>query len=539
MKMQNVGPIGKVTGSCTWLFDKDKSWSFLIDCGMQQGEITQEDWNQGLCWPFNPHEIQFVILTHAHIDHCGLLPLLYKKGFTGKVICTTETAEIAKILLRDAVNLGASYAYDDIKAIDWFEPKGKGLLGSFHPLANNLFVKFFRTNHLIGAVSAAIYWGEPVPGKQKNIIFSGDIGPCFEDQEYLPFNRHLMIPSDKQPFNYAVIESTYGGVVREPELTSRAKRLARIKEFLEAVVSSKGTLLLPSFSLGRSQDLLFDLHWIINSEPEKFGELELLLDSPTARKINPIFLKAMQRTEAGGKGRKKVRPLWLGKQMFRWFDLDDCEPTHIDKMEDIIRQCLGFEGIHKHDPMLGNKVAKNWKSRLTVVEKRGEIINQTAKPRVVVASSGSCDGGAVAQWLGSVLKSDRNIVALTGFCTSNSIGGQLHTLSEIDNRERRRHTGVLSWGDQAPDVRIRDIQASITELRGYSGHADQAGLLNWLFWKFKSEDWSKTANEIFIQHGDDRNRDKLENAVNEFSLDAGCPVKVIKPTSSNNIFDLG
>ncbi|MBU2071645.1 MAG: MBL fold metallo-hydrolase [Gammaproteobacteria bacterium] len=539
MKMQNVGPIGKVTGSCTWLFDEDRNWSFLIDCGMQQGEFTEKDWNQGLYWPFKPSEIQFVILTHAHIDHCGLIPLLYKKGFKGRVICTQETADIAKILLKDAVNLGAAYSNADIKAINWSEPNGIGLMGKFHPIGQDLFLRFYRTSHLIGAVSAAIYWGKPIPGQQKSIVFSGDIGPSMEDQEYLPFNRHVMIPGDKQPFNYAVIESTYGGVVREADLTCCISRFARIKELLDKILLTNGTLLLPSFSLGRAQDLLFDLHWVINSEPEKYGEIEILLDSPTARKINPIFIKAMQRTEVGGKGLKKVRPLWLGKQMFRWFDLDDCEPAHIDKMDDIIRQCLGAKPKHEYDPTIGNETAKNWKSRLTLVEKRAELFNQSNKPRVVVASSGSCDGGAVAQWLGMVLKSERNIVALTGYSSASSVGGQLHTLSEIETRERRRHSGVLSWDGQAQDVKIRDIQAEITSLRGYSGHADQKGLINWLFWKFKSEDWCKTASEVFIQHGDDRNRDKLESAIMEFSVAADCPIRVVKPSSSNNIFDLG
>ncbi|WP_445427367.1 MBL fold metallo-hydrolase [Alishewanella sp. HL-SH05] len=539
MKMQNVGPIGKVTGSCTWLFDEERKWSFLIDCGMQQGEFSEKDWNQGLCWPFKPSEIQFVILTHAHIDHCGLIPLLYKKGFKGRVICTNETAEIAQILLRDAVKLGAAYSNADINSIIWTEPKKTPLLGGYHSVGKDLFLRFFRTNHLIGAVSAVLYWGKPIVGQQKSIVFSGDLGPCVEDQEYLPFNRHTMIPSDKEPFNYAVIESTYGGLIRDASLTCHMSRHAKVKELLDKILLTKGTLLLPAFSLGRSQELLFDLHWVINSDPEKYGEIEILLDSPTARKINPIFINAMQRTEVGGKGLKKVRPLWLGKQMFRWFDLDGSEPAHIDKMDDIIRQCFGFKPIHKYDPSIGNETSKNWRCRLTLVDNRAELINQSHKPRVVVASSGSCDGGAVAQWLSMILKSERNIVALTGYCSASSVGGQLHTLSEIETRELRRHNGVLSWDGQAQDVKIRDIKANITSLQGYSGHADQKGLLSWLFWKFKSDDWRKTASKVFIQHGDDRNRDKLENAIIEFSIATDCPVKVVKPSNSNNIFDLG
>ncbi len=538
MKMHNVGPIGKVTGSCTWMYDQDRKWNFLVDCGMQQGEFTEKDWNQGLFWPFEPREIQFVVLTHAHIDHSGLLPLLYKKGFSGKVICTKETAEIAKILLNDAAKLGAAFSKSDIESIKWFEPSGKTLLGAFHTIGDNLFLRFFRTGHLVGAVSAAIYWGNPIRGQQKSIIFSGDIGPCYEDKEYLPFNRHVMVPTSNQPFDYAVIESTYGGMIREPELTCIETRHAKIKTLLDQILETKGTLLLPSFSLGRSQELLFDLHVVINSEPKKYGGIELLLDSPTAEKINPIFLKAMQRTEITGKGFKKVRPIWLGKQMFRWFELDGAEPAHIDKMDSIIRCSLGFKSQHVDDSAIGNSLARNWRTRVSVVKNRADFINQTSRPQIVIASSGSCDGGAVAQWLGTVLKSDKNIVALTGYCPPKSVGGILGSLAEIENSERRRHSGELSWDGQAKNVKYRDIAATITALKGYSGHADQHGLLSWLFSKFKSENWLQTASHVFIQHGEDRSREQLEKAILEFSSKHSCPVSVTKPSSVNNVFEL-
>lgn len=108
MNIEFLGPLGRVTGSCTWMHDEEKGWNFLVDCGIQQGEGNPDIWNQGVDWPFEPSEIKFVLLTHAHMDHCGLIPMLYKRGFLGKVICTSETAAIAKVMLVDATRYRAS-----------------------------------------------------------------------------------------------------------------------------------------------------------------------------------------------------------------------------------------------------------------------------------------------------------------------------------------------------------------------------------------------------------------------------------------------
>jgi metallo-beta-lactamase family protein len=124
------GPLGVVTGSCTWR-DIERDWNFLIDCGMQQGETTADEWNSGV-WPFDPAEIQFVVLTHAHIDHCGLIPVLYKKGFKGQIYCTEETKEIATYLLKDAASQsGGPFNRSDVDAVRWHEPGSEKQLGTF------------------------------------------------------------------------------------------------------------------------------------------------------------------------------------------------------------------------------------------------------------------------------------------------------------------------------------------------------------------------------------------------------------------------
>ncbi|MES2280106.1 MAG: MBL fold metallo-hydrolase [Pseudomonadota bacterium] len=160
MEVRFLGPLGVVTGSCTWMRDMDRDWSFLVDCGLQQGERTQEEWNQ--CdWPFDPATLKFVVLTHAHTDHCGLLPVLYQRGFTGPVYCTKETAGLAKALLLDSTGHTDLYTEADVARVQWKEPGAHKPLGEILPVDQDLFLRFFRSGHIVGAVSVAVLWGSP------------------------------------------------------------------------------------------------------------------------------------------------------------------------------------------------------------------------------------------------------------------------------------------------------------------------------------------------------------------------------------------
>ncbi|RUO20918.1 MBL fold metallo-hydrolase [Aliidiomarina iranensis] len=514
MNIEFLGPLGRVTGSCTWMYDKEKDWNFLVDCGIQQGEGNSDVWNQGVEWPFEPREIKFVLLTHAHVDHCGLIPLLYKKGFQGKVICTSETAAIARVMLADAVKLCAFYDESDVAKIKWFEPRGKSLLGgALHPIDDDLYINFYRTSHIIGAVAIGVYWGDFKAGKQKKIVFSGDLGVCNEDSEHLPLLRHIMKPHE---FDYAVIESTYGGKVRSTEEQTVEFRWNQIQKLCDQVVANDRGALLPSFSLGRAQDLLFDLHWILNSKPEKYSNIELVFDSPTANKLTPIILQALERTEVTGKSFKKARPLWLGKQIFRWFELDDTDPNQVDRLIDIVRMTLGeVPKFPEYAGLFGNQIAKSWASRVRVISERNqrEEIPENGS-QIVIASSGSCDGGAVTHWLPKVVRSERNLICLTGFSGPASVAGQLSNLQGVERSERRRLRGSIQIESANLEIPIRDISCQITTLNGYSGHADQTGLLNWLFWSFKGES-RRTAPFIFIQHGNDNERKALKKAICE------------------------
>jgi metallo-beta-lactamase family protein len=539
MEVCFIGPIGKVTGSCTWMRDTQRGWSFLVDCGMQQGEMTATEWNQ--CnWPFKPSEIKFVILTHAHIDHSGLIPALYRDGFKGTVYCTRETAELAKLSLTDAAKFpDAPFKEKDVERIKWHEPQRKPLLGNFHPIDHDLFVRFFRVGHVVGAVSASIYWGSKGEG-QKSITFSGDIGPYFEDEENLPLLRFNMNPA---PSNFAVIESTYGRRVRPVEETDAEHRRANLRLLIDQAIERQGALVMPAFALGRTQNLLFDLSWIYLEDPEKYRAVTILIDSPSAMKMHDIVCEALSRTECtGGHAGGKVRPMWLGKQLFRMLGLDDKDPLHHQRANEIIAMTLGMKatGDSEHKD-LGNDMAKRWRPLCKVVSRadREQLIAEAlGKPTVAVVSSGMCDGGPALAWLPRVLESARCQVALTGYCASGSAGGRLRSLENIPTSELVRHSGSIEWGgNKERKTLIGDIRASISVLSGYSEHSDQAGLLKWLF-RQREDKWTQAGEVVFIQHGDDLSREALARAIETRASEIGLDARPVIPSDPKTWFDL-
>lgn len=532
MEIRFLGPLGKVTGSCTWMRDKARNWNFLIDCGMQQGELSAKEWNQ--CdWPFVPAELKFVVLTHAHIDHSGLLPALYKQGFDGTVYCTRETRDLAKILLNDAASFpDAIFTKSDVERIKWHEPGTIPLLGSWHSVDNDLRLRFFRSGHIMGSVSVSVYWGPK--GNQQSIAFSGDVGPCYEDAEYLPFMRFNMQPD---PCDFAIVESTYGAVTRSSEDEDAELRRSRLRALIDRVIEQNGSLMIPAFSLGRTQDLLFDLHWIVAENPGKYGVVDFLFDSPAASSMHPILLEGLARTESNGK-HGKVRPLWLGKQLFRWLGLDDKEPPHISRVLEIVRMTLGlnYQGTAKTSE-LGNSVARAWQPIMRPIKDRRETFRGgIPNPAVIVVSSGACDGGPAAAWLPQLLGSANNIIALSGYCSPASIGGQLISLKDVPVHERARCSGDLYWSAGNTFAKS-DIRANIEMLSGYSAHADQAGLLEWLFKPYQNG-LRLAGRTVFIQHGTDSQRGALRDAAMRRAREVEMPISIIQPDCPDKWFNL-
>lgn len=538
MQVRFLGPLGKVTGSCTWMRDEARNWNFLVDCGMQQGERSTRNWNSCSEWPFQPSELDFVVLTHAHIDHSGLVPVLYKRGFKGRVYCTEETQQLAELLLRDAARFPeAPYSEEDLKKINWWPPSGITKFGVYHPVAQDLFIRFFRSGHIVGAVSVSIHWG-PKGDTQKSIVFSGDIGPGSEDGEVLPFLRYPLHP---KPGCFAVLESTYGSVVRRESEKTPVERRTQLKELLDKILESGGTLALPAFSVGRTQDLLFDIHYLVADCPERYAAIRFLIDSPTAAKVNSITYESLKKTQLNPRT-GKVRPLWLGKQLFRELSLDRNNREHIDCALAICAMTLGHHKEVALEVRHGNSLVTGWRPLFEEVRNRGRLVEQKEGPRVVLMSSGTGDGGPCASWLPELIRSKENIVAMAGYCAPSTIGGQLLELSVAPLDQRKLHNGKIVWkdmdGSQRVSVPVSKVQASITFLKGYSAHGDQSDLVNWLFEDHRGQVKQTLGSTVFLQHGDDQARNGLEQAILDRSDAWDLDVRVVKPGDSEQWFDL-
>ncbi len=533
MQLRFLGPLSIVTGSCTWMRDTERGWNFLVDCGMQQGELKADDWNKRV-WPFDPADIKFVVLTHAHIDHSGLLPRLYKDGFSGTVYCTKETAALAEIVLLDAAQYATCpYKDSDVARINWHEHMSTAVLGGFMPVGQDLFLRFWRSAHIMGAVSVSVVWGPKGPN-QRSITFSGDLGPNAEDVEELPYLRHRMTPVGA---TFAVVESTYGNIVRDPDTQTAEARRAALRDLLDDAIARNGILLLPCFALGRTQDVLFDLHYIVAENRERYGHIAFYLDAPMAARMQKVVAKGLDRTEQSG-SQGKVRPLWLGKQMYRWFGLDDKVPAHTERLVDMLAVALHVQTQSRRgDTSVGNSVARAWAPILRTVKKREDVRAEgLVGPSVIVSGGGMCEGGPVGYWLSELLGDPRLTVALTGYCSASTIGGKLRVLGAAPLAERQRHRGRLTWSP-AQSVAIADIRARIVSLTGYSAHADQKGLVDWLFSQFKGE-WYSVGQTVFVQHGEDQQRSALAEAAQARADELGLRVNTLLPNDDAAWHDL-
>lgn len=270
MKVRFVGAVGTVTGSCSWLKYDRANLQFLVDCGMYQGEGDAERRNNAK-FPFTPSELDFVFLTHAHIDHCGLIPRLYKEGFQGKVYCTAATAELAELMLNDAAKQkGSRYTSFDVQQIrfDHVDERRNFGWSRWIPFRDGLYMQFLRTSHVLGAASIGISWKTDNEDCKDNssIIFSGDLGNNTEDNCYRPLLADCQRPYETA--DYIVLESTYGSRSRDKAFCSFDQAVGKLREVLaEAIWDRGGNVVIAAFSLQRTQELVITLAKALENGP--------------------------------------------------------------------------------------------------------------------------------------------------------------------------------------------------------------------------------------------------------------------------------
>ena len=468
MKLEFLGAAHEVTGSCHYLEFADKH--VLVDCGMEQGPDLYV--NQEI--PVNASTIDYVFVTHAHIDHSGLLPMLYNHGFRGQIFTTTATHQLCEIMLKDSAHIQMFEA-------EWKNRKAKragrpevvplydmndamGVLGHFvsceyHSVINvceGLKVRFVDAGHLLGSSSIEMWisenTGEGV--EERKIVFSGDIGPgnrpLIKDPEYLT------------SADYVVMESTYGDRTHETP-PDYAVELARV---IRDTFTRGGNLVIPAFSVGRTQEMLYFIRRIKteNLLPE-FQNFEVYVDSPLAVEATTIFGKNVQ----------------------------DCfDDTALALVQQGINP-IGFPGL-----------------RMAITSYESKMINFNDKPKVILSASGMCEAGRIRHHLKHNLWRKDSTILFVGYQVPGTLGNAL-----LNGAKE-----VKLFGETI------EVQAKIENLPGISGHADVNQLTKWVSM------FDPKPKRVFIVHGEDKVTEQFAAHIHEeLGLDAYAPF-------SGDTFDL-
>lgn len=444
MEITFHGSAGTVTGSCYQL--KSETKNILVDCGMYQGRKEFEQLNYQP-FRFNPAEIDAVVITHAHIDHTGLIPKLSKAGFRGKVYCTPPTKSLAEILLPDSAYiqemeverknrkalrsnkelLEPIYTLDDVERV----------LQSFIPVEygkeiniNSEFKVIFRdAGHILGSSIVEIFFNG------KKIVFSGDLGrhnqPLITDPEYI------------KDTDYLVMESTYGNRFHiQPE--SKKDQFSRI---VKKTIRKGGNLIIPSFAVERTQEVIYILKTLMDSG--EIPKLDIYLDSPLAIKATEIFSKYP-------------------------CGYDEIAQEMLSKEED--NDLFKFE---------------NLKFSLTAEE--SQKLNSIRKNAIIISASGMADAGRIKHHLKHNLWRPESTVLFVGYQAEGTLGRRI-----LDgNKTVRIHGEEIS------------VKAEIEIIEGFSGHADQKDLMNWI------NNFEEIRECIFLVHGDDDSRENMKNLIEE------------------------
>lgn len=414
MRLTFNGAAGIVTGSCYLL--EVAGEKILVDCGMFQGtkDITRLNYEP---FRFNPKEISFLLLTHAHIDHSGLIPKLVRNGFRGRIIATPPTVDLAKLMLKDCAHVNEDdtfhenkrririglkprdplYTLADVTAsFDFFNTAG---YGKPYPLSNNSTVTFHNAGHILG--SSIIELSVRESGKTTKFVFSGDLGqggtPIVDDPDVL------------QDADYVLVESTYGNRPRENS-SLRGELLA--KE-VNDTFNKGGKLMIPSFAVERTQELLYYLHRIIRDG--KFPNEKIFLDSPLAIDVTEAFRRNMN---------------YFSPKLKKEFT----NPFTFPQLK-----CLR-----------------------TADESRS--LNEYNRPCIIIAGSGMCNAGRIRHHMKHNLWKPQNTLLFVGYQAEGTLGRVI-----IQGAKTIRMMGM--------EVAVK---AKVKKIDSFSSHADSRGLVRWL-----------------------------------------------------------
>lgn len=436
MKIQFIGATHEVTGSCTLL--KIGGKNYLVDCGMEQGK----DVFQNIELPVAAMDIDAVFLTHAHIDHSGMIPKLYKDGFRGKVYTTSITYDLCQIMLRDSAHIQESEAkWQARKAeragVEPPEPTyttddAVGALSCFIgcrydekiKIDEHITARFTDIGHLLGSACIELWLTEGAI--RKKIVFSGDVGNTNQ--------RIIRDPQFVKETDYLVIESTYGNRLHA---ASRGDVVAQLAGFIQTALDMGGNVIIPAFAVGRTQEMLYAIREIKQHGLVKGHDgFPVYVDSPLAVEATNVFVQ--------------------------------CDPYCFDE-EALALVQQGINPIWFPD------------LRLSVTSQDSKMLNEDRQPKVIISASGMCEAGRIRHHLKHNLWKSNNVVLFVGYQAEGSLGRKLQNGDPT----------VTLFGEKIL------VNAQIGTLSGTSGHADRDGLVRWL------EGFENKPELVFVNHGDD------------------------------------
>ena len=440
MKIQFLGAAGEVTGSrhAVEVNLAGRVRHFMVDYGMFQG--GREATNKNLePLPINPKDLEFVVLTHAHIDHSGLLPRLCAQGFTGPIYCTKASYELLKILLPDSAHLQfadleraerkvkqgkwhgempvALYSKEEVEmTLAQFEPLD---YGQILELAPGLTLEFRNAGHILGSAIAVIDIQED-GAQKKRCVFSGDIG--MKGKVLMP-DPDLIAQAD-----VIVVESTYGDRLHR----SLSDTEDELVEVIGTTMSGQGNVVIPAFAVGRTQEILFLLVDLVRRG--RLPHLAIWVDSPMATAATHLTERYFAQ---------------LDSQTQSTFDWYKNNPGAVDL-------------------------------RFIADVEESKALNKIKGGAIIISASGMCDAGRIVHHLANNLPRAQNAIIITGFQAYGSLGRRL-----VDKVQK-----VRLFGEDVP------VKASVHTIGGLSAHADQAGLLDWL------RGFKTPAKTVFVVHGE-------------------------------------
>ena len=451
MKIKFCGAATGVTGSCHLL--STEKHKILLDCGQFQGGKAQDALNEEP-FPFDPAEIECVVLSHAHIDHCGRLPLLVKRGFRGAIYCTDATADLLEVMLKDSGFIHEKEAEwqsrkneragrkpveplytvkDSEETLKYVRPV---MYDQLFEINDEMKVVFNDAGHILGSAIIELWTAED--DNVYKTVFSGDLGvldrPILRD------------PTIIKKADYVIMESTYGNRLHPENATS-------IEQLLDIVIKTTrrgGTVVIPSFAVGRTQELIYEFNRFYLERPEYKDELEKLtvyIDSPMATSATEVFRR--------------------NAQVF-----DEETKAYILKGDNP----LDFPNL-----------------RFTRSTAESQALNMDRKPKIIISASGMCEAGRIRHHLKHNLWDPKSSVIFVGYQAEGTLGRML-TEGQKD---------VVLFGEAV------HVNAEIYNLEGFSGHADKEGLLGWL------SGFKVKPKQLFLVHGELESKEALAASIRE------------------------